>query len=54
MKVLTLALTALAVLAPVDAAMAGGPIVVPEPASLSLMAVGVAGAVIASRFRKRK
>jgi hypothetical protein len=54
MNVLTFALTALAVLAPVNAAMAGAPVQVPEPASLSLMAVGVAGAVIASRFRKKK
>jgi hypothetical protein len=54
MKALTLALTALAVLAPVNAAMAGVPVVVPEPASLSLMAVGVAGALIAARFRKKK
>lgn len=53
MKVLTLALTALAVLAPVNA-MAGEPLTVPEPASLSLMAVGVAGALIAARFRKKK
>lgn len=54
MKALTLALTALAVLAPVNAAMAGEPVTVPEPASLSLMAVGVAGALIATRFRKKK
>ena len=55
MKVFTLALGVLATLAPVFA-FAGepGPIPVPEPATLSLMAIGVAGAVIASRFRKKK
>ncbi len=54
MKALTLALTALAVLVPVNVAMAGvPPTAVPEPASLTLMAVGVAGALIASRFRKK-
>ena len=53
MKSLALALTALAVFVPVNAAMAGSPTAVPEPASLTLMAVGVAGALIASRFRKK-
>ena len=54
MKVLTLALTTIAVLAPVGGVMAGPSATpVPEPASLTLMAVGVAGALIASRFRKK-
>jgi hypothetical protein len=55
MKIFALALGALAAMAPLNAAMAGlvaNP--VPEPATLSLMAVGVAGAVIASRFRNKK
>jgi hypothetical protein len=55
MKVLTLALASLATLAPVTA-FAGFdvPVAVPEPATLTIMAIGVAGAVIASRFRKKK
>ena len=58
MKLLTLALTALAALTPV-VALAGAfedlpPAAIPEPATLGLMAVGVAGALIASRFRKKK
>lgn len=60
MKVLTLVFGAMAVLAPVSAIAGtgggGGEIIsiaVPEPATLGLMAVGVAGAVIASRFRKK-
>jgi hypothetical protein len=56
MKVFALAIGALALLAPLNAALAGSPIPVsvPEPATLTLMAVGVGGAFIASRFRKRK
>lgn len=54
MKILALAAGALALLAPLNAAYAGLPIEVPEPATLSLMAIGVAGAVVASRFRKKK
>ena len=57
MKVLTFALGVISTLAP-GSAFAGFiddvPTVVPEPATLTLMAVGVAGAVIASRFRKKK
>jgi hypothetical protein len=60
MKTLTLVLGVVSALAPISA-FAGtsgdyntGVITVPEPATLSLMAVGVAGAVIASRFRKKK
>lgn len=56
MKFLTLALASIATLAPV-AAFAGDDIptvAVPEPTTLALMGVGVAGAVIASRFRKKK
>ena len=56
-----LALTALATLAPISAfaGTSGGDfnsdvVTVPEPATLGLMAIGVAGAVIASRFRKKK
>lgn len=53
MKILALAAGALALLAPLNAAYAGI-VQIPEPASLSLMAIGVAGAVIASRFHKKK
>jgi hypothetical protein len=56
MKTLTLVFGVISTLAPV-AAFAGDDVptvVLPEPATLSLMAVGVAGAVIASRFRKKK
>ena len=56
MKALMLAFGALAALVPVSAfaGLIDTPTVVPEPATLTLMAVGVAGAVIASRFRKKK
>jgi hypothetical protein len=55
MKVFALALGTLALLAPFNAAMAGLPVTpVPEPATLSLMAVGVVGALVASRFRNKK
>jgi hypothetical protein len=61
MKTLTLVLGVVSALAPISA-FAGtssgdyntAVITVPEPATLGLMAVGVAGAVIASRFRKKK
>ena len=54
MRIIALAFGALAVMAPLNAAMAGIIVTpVPEPATLSLMAVGVAGAVIASRFRRK-
>jgi hypothetical protein len=54
MKISSLALTVLAVLAPINAAWAGLPVQVPEPATLSLVAVGVAGAIVAARFRNKK
>jgi hypothetical protein len=56
MKVFALAISTLALLAPLTA-FAGetGPVLqVPEPATLSLMAIGVAGALVASRLRKKK
>ena len=60
MKALPLVLGVISALAPISA-FAGtsgdfdvGVVTVPEPATLSLMAIGVAGAVIASRFRKKK
>ncbi len=56
MKALAFAIGTLAFLAPVNVALAGltPPISVPEPTTLTLMAVGVAGALVASRFRKKK
>jgi hypothetical protein len=57
MKVFALAIGALALSAPLNAAFAGiveFPVSIPEPATLTLMAVGVGGAFIASRFRKKK
>ena len=54
MKIFALAIGALALLAPFNAAFAGLPVAVPEPATLSLVAVGVAGALVAARFRKKK
>ncbi len=55
MKILTLALASLATLAPVAAFAGDIPVAtVPEPTTLALMGVGVAGALIASRFRKKK
>jgi hypothetical protein len=49
------ALATLALLASIDAAMAGLPVVtVPEPATLSVLAIGVGGAILAARFRKKK
>ena len=56
MKIFALAMGTLALLAPFNAAFAGStyPIAVPEPATLSLMAIGVAGALVAARFRKKK
>lgn len=55
MRVFALAAGFLALVAPLNAAFAGlAPISVPEPATLTLMAVGVGGALIASRFRKKK
>lgn len=54
MKILALAAGAFALLAPLNVAWAGLPISVPEPASLSILAIGVAGALVASRFRKKK
>lgn len=57
MKIFALAIGTLALLAPLNAfAGALDDIVtqVPEPATLSLMAIGVAGAFVAARFRKKK
>jgi hypothetical protein len=57
MKIFALGLGALALMAPLNAAFAGFvevPVSVPEPATLTLMAIGVGGAVIASRFRKKR
>jgi hypothetical protein len=54
MKVFALAIGTLALLAPLNVAWAGLPVQSPEPATLSLMAIGVAGALVASRFRKKK
>lgn len=55
MKVFSLAIGTLALLAPLNSAFAGEVIVnIPEPTTLSLMAIGVAGALVASRLRKKK
>lgn len=57
MRIFALAIGGLSLLAPLNAAFAGeiGPVItVPEPATLSLMAIGVAGALVASRLRKKK
>ncbi len=58
MKVFALAIGTLALLAPLNAVLAGAEngvvIQIPEPATLSLMAIGVAGAFVAARFRKKK
>jgi hypothetical protein len=53
MRIFALAIGALALMAPLNAAFAGA-VQIPEPATLSLMAIGVAGALVASRFRKKK
>ena len=52
MKTIILAISGLMVSA--SAALAGAPISVPEPSTLAIVAVGVAGAFIASRFRNKK
>ncbi len=57
MKILALAIGTLALMAPLNAfaGIENGPVIqVPEPATLSLMAIGVAGALVAARLRKRK
>lgn len=52
MKLFTATLSALMLLAP-SAAFAT-PVAVPEPATLSLLAVGAIGAAVAARFRGKK
>jgi hypothetical protein len=52
MKTVLLAMSGLLISAP--AAFAGAPVTVPEPSTLAIVAVGVAGALVASRFRNKK